>query len=66
MSSEETEITLKIKVNYGWDDNITDKDDAFYNAVGLAVNPDFTNTVDGTYLNAVTILDDGDNIISEF
>lgn len=66
MSSEETEITLKIKVNYGWDEEITDAEDAFYNAIGLAINPDFENVVKGTYLNKVTVLDEKDNIMTDF
>lgn len=66
MSSEETEITLKIKVNYGWDEKITNDEDAFYDAIGLAINPDFENVVKGTYLNMVTVLDEKDNIITDF
>lgn len=66
MNSEETIITLKVKVNYGWDEKLIDAKDAYYHAVGLAINPDFNETVDGTYLNAVTVMDEKDKIISQF
>lgn len=66
MNSEETEITLKVKVNYGWDENLIDGEDALHHAIGLAINPDFTETVEGTYLNCVTVMDDDDNVIAIF
>lgn len=66
MNSENETITLKVEVRYGWDEEKTSSEDALYNAVGLAVNPDFSNVVDGTYLNGVIIKDTEGNIITEF
>lgn len=64
MNSEETVVTLKLQVKYGYDEKVTDAESAFWDAIQLAINPDFSNTVKGTYLNGVRVFDENDEILT--
>lgn len=66
MNSEETEITLRLKIRYGYDPEATTPQNAQADAIGLAVNPDFMSVPHGTYLNGVVLTDENDHIIVKF
>lgn len=63
MNSEETVVTLKLRVNYGWDETKTTAEDAYWNAIQMAINPDFSEVVEGAYLNQVVVYDGNNEVL---